>query len=62
MEWPPRSGKIQEFLEVDKAAWVTLSRAPAKMHKGQDVFIERLAQHLGAKLEPPTEPQQTSLL
>ncbi|MDB5161360.1 MAG: hydrolase [Candidatus Saccharibacteria bacterium] len=60
MEWPPRSGKTAEFAEVDKADWVELSRAPAKMHKGQDVFLQRLAEHLGVQIEPP-EPAQSSL-
>lgn len=62
MEWPPKSGKKQEFLEVDKAAWVSLGSAPEKMHKGQSIFIERLAEHLGKKLEPPKQQEQTSLL
>lgn len=60
MEWPPKSGQTQEFLEVDKAAWTPLSKAPEKMHKGQDVFIQRLAEHLGETVEEPADPQ-TSL-
>lgn len=61
MEWPPRSGQKQEFLEVDKAAWFTLARAPEKMHQGQAVFIERLAEHLGQNLETPPQEEQASL-
>lgn len=62
MEWPPKSGQKQEFLEVDKAAWVSLSKAPGKMHKGQDTFIERLAEHLDTKLEQTQTAEQISLL
>lgn len=62
MEWPPKSGQMQAFLEIDKAAWISLAKAPAKMHKGQYVFIERLAEHLGAKLEQPQTTEQISLL
>jgi len=60
MEWPPRSGKMQEFPEIDRAAWVKLAEAPARMHKGQDIFIEHLADHLETKIERQ-EPAQSSL-
>jgi predicted NUDIX family NTP pyrophosphohydrolase len=60
MEWPPKSGKQIEFPEIDRAAWVTLADAPQKMHKGQDIFVERLAESLGITLEGP--PEQQSLL
>lgn len=42
MEWPPRSGKIQEFPEVDRVAWLTLDAAREKIVKGQLPFIEEL--------------------
>ena len=35
LEWPPRSGRVQEFPEVDKAAWWMIDEARAKLHKGQ---------------------------
>src|SRR4051812_18875988 len=35
MEWPPRSGSMKEFPEVDKAGWFTLPEADAKILKGQ---------------------------
>lgn len=57
VEWPPRSGVMQEFPEVDKAAWYLLDEAKVKIHKGQLPFIEALAEHLGSTLET-----QTSLL
>lgn len=60
VEWPPKSGKKQEFPEIDKAAWFELSAALPKLHKGQPEFIKRLAEHLGAKLnEPEKSPQQS---
>jgi predicted NUDIX family NTP pyrophosphohydrolase len=46
MEWPPRSGRQQEFPEVDKAAWFTLDEAREKLLKGQRVFLDRLASAL----------------
>lgn len=35
MEWPPKSGQLQSFPEVDRAAWYTLDDAATKLHKGQ---------------------------
>ncbi len=40
MEWPPRSGKIAEFPEADRAGWFDLESAKAKITKGQRGFIE----------------------
>ena len=49
MEWPPHSGKIQEFPEIDRGAWFALARARMKIVKGQLPFLERLQKHLGAE-------------
>ncbi len=46
MEWPPRSGRQQEFPEVDRAGWFTLPDAGQKIIKGQSGFIEELTQLL----------------
>ena len=46
MEWPPRSGKQQEFPEVDCAGWYTLDIAKKKLLKGQVGFIEELCELL----------------
>jgi predicted NUDIX family NTP pyrophosphohydrolase len=35
LEWPPRSGRLQAFPEVDRAAWFDLETAAARLHKGQ---------------------------
>jgi len=46
MEWPPKSGKIRQFPEVDRAGWFTVSEARAKLLKGQVSFIDRLLEKL----------------
>ncbi len=43
MEWPPRSGRMQEFPEMDRVAWFDLSTAREKLLKGQLPFLDRLA-------------------
>jgi predicted NUDIX family NTP pyrophosphohydrolase len=42
MEWPPRSGKMAQFPEVDRAAWFPIEEARHKILKGQQPFLERL--------------------
>jgi predicted NUDIX family NTP pyrophosphohydrolase len=51
LEWPPRSGKYQEFPEVDKAGWFSINDARKKIIKGQRDFIERLLNALNIKLD-----------
>jgi predicted NUDIX family NTP pyrophosphohydrolase len=48
MEWPPRSGVLGEFPEVDRAEWMTLSRAREKLLAGQRAILDRLEQLIGA--------------
>ena len=43
MEWPPKTGKIQEFPEVDEAVWFPVEVALSKILKGQRGFIDLLA-------------------
>lgn len=40
MQWPPKSGETQQFLEVDKAAWFNLTAARRKLVKGQVPLID----------------------
>jgi predicted NUDIX family NTP pyrophosphohydrolase len=41
IEWPPRSGKKQEFPEIDRAAWFSIEEARKRINKGQmDLLIE----------------------
>lgn len=42
VEWPPRSGRIQEFPEIDKAGWFSLEEAAKKLIPAQVEFLERL--------------------
>lgn len=45
MEWPPRSGRLQEFPELDRVAWFGLERARSVIVKAQAAFLDRLAEH-----------------
>jgi predicted NUDIX family NTP pyrophosphohydrolase len=42
LEWPPRSGRIREFPEVDRAGFFTEQQARGKMHPAELAFLERL--------------------
>jgi predicted NUDIX family NTP pyrophosphohydrolase len=42
MEWPPRSGKFEDFPEIDRAGWFTLAEAREKILKGQAAFLQEL--------------------
>jgi predicted NUDIX family NTP pyrophosphohydrolase len=42
LEWPPRSGRVQEFPEIDRADWFGLDAARPKLVKGQVPFLDRL--------------------
>lgn len=42
LEWPPKSGRIQEFPEVDRAAWFPVETARQKILKGQAGFLDQL--------------------
>ena len=42
MEWPPRSGRQQEFPEIDRAEWFTVEEAREKLNPAQAEFLDRL--------------------
>lgn len=42
MQWPPKSGRMAEFPELDQAEWFSIDEASAKILKGQAVFLARL--------------------
>ncbi len=42
LEWPPRSGRHEEFPEVDRAAWFQLETARAKLLRGQLPLLDEL--------------------
>jgi predicted NUDIX family NTP pyrophosphohydrolase len=52
MEWPPKSRRMQQFPEVDRAEWFPFAVAKAKIPPGQAGFLERLASHLGYAEKP----------
>jgi predicted NUDIX family NTP pyrophosphohydrolase len=46
LEWPPRSGRVQQFPEIDRAGWFGLDEARSKLVAGQVPFLDRLTAHL----------------
>jgi predicted NUDIX family NTP pyrophosphohydrolase len=42
MQWPPRSGRMSEFPEVDRAAWFGADEARERLIPAQSAFIDRL--------------------
>jgi predicted NUDIX family NTP pyrophosphohydrolase len=42
LEWPPSSGRLQEFPEIDRAAWFGLPDARRAVVRGQLPFLDRL--------------------
>jgi predicted NUDIX family NTP pyrophosphohydrolase len=45
MEWPPKSGRIQTFPEIDRAEWFAVPAARRKILKGQLPLLDRLEEH-----------------
>ncbi len=43
MEWPPRSGRMKEFPEVDRAEWFDLATAREKLNPTQATLVDQLA-------------------
>jgi predicted NUDIX family NTP pyrophosphohydrolase len=41
-EWPPRSGKLQQYPEIDRVRWATLDEARALLLPAQCEFLDRL--------------------
>jgi predicted NUDIX family NTP pyrophosphohydrolase len=46
IEWPPKSGRTQEFPEVDRAAWFSIENARTHILRGQVGFLDRLTECL----------------
>ena len=49
MEWPPHSGKIESFPEVDRAAFFPVGMARIKIKAAQEVFLDRLIDALNCR-------------
>ena len=47
-EWPPRSGRMIEIPEVDRAEWFGLEAARERINSGQVPLLDRLEELLGA--------------
>lgn len=47
MEWPPRSGRIREFPEIDRVAWFDLRAARVRIKAAQAPFLDRLELTVG---------------
>ncbi len=43
LEWPPGSGRIGEFPEVDRAEWFPLAAARERINPAQAELLDRLA-------------------
>ena len=53
MEWPPRSGRRQEFPEVDRASWFAWTEALHKVSKGQRPILVEVLTRLGVAVPKP---------
>lgn len=47
LEWPPRSGRVQEFPEVDRAAWLSVEQARERILAAQAPLLDRLVAAVG---------------
>lgn len=54
MPWPPRSGRLQEFPEIDRCAWLDPLTARPKVVLGQAALLDRLEQALSDEPPAPT--------
>lgn len=48
LEWPPRSGRLESFPEIDRAEWFDAVTARIKLAAGQVGFVDRLVEFLAA--------------
>lgn len=49
MEWPPRSGKMRQFPEVDRAQFFSIADAKMKINPAQTAFLDRLIDQLDSR-------------
>jgi predicted NUDIX family NTP pyrophosphohydrolase len=47
MPWPPKSGRVAEFPELDRVLWSSLDAARERLVKGQREFLDRLVDSIG---------------
>jgi predicted NUDIX family NTP pyrophosphohydrolase len=53
LEWPPRSGRRQQFPEIDRAEWFGLAEARRKLIAAQGALLDRLLEALPLAPEGP---------
>lgn len=60
LEWPPNSGQMREFPEVDQAAWFSLAEAKQRIIKAQSQFLDELVTVLAQPIAPnaPIPPRR----
>jgi predicted NUDIX family NTP pyrophosphohydrolase len=46
LEWPPKSGRVQDFPEVDRAGWFTIDEAKKKINPAQAALVDELVSKL----------------
>ena len=56
LEWPPRSGRVRECPEIDRASWMTVDEARAKILVSQRPIIDALVEALGLPSSGRTQP------
>jgi len=49
MEWPPRSGQVQRFPEVDRVSFFPVEEARRKINEAQTAFLDRLIEQLASR-------------
>ncbi|MEH3053028.1 MAG: NUDIX domain-containing protein [Patulibacter minatonensis] len=47
MEWPPRSGRVQQFPEIDRAEWMAIEPARTRLVEGQRPLLDALLAAVG---------------
>ena len=52
LEWPPGSGRVATFPEIDRVEWFTLNRARRKLKAAQVPFLDRLQAAIAADRSP----------
>lgn len=62
IEWPPKTGRRQEFAEVDRAGWFVPAAAKQKLVKGQVDLVDMLCEQLGISGDATENQSQMSLL
>ncbi|MGN6299757.1 MAG: NUDIX domain-containing protein [Angustibacter sp.] len=53
LEWPPKSGQLMHFPEIDRAGWLDVESARPLLTKGQRPFLDLLLELLRGSADPP---------